>query len=215
MIGRVVFSHKRAVERPARSLPAQAQFHAGRRVGKHLAAESAVGVSCGTEGNGAGNFRKKTSAVRIVGIDGHDLVRSGDGGEKFFLGGKIVFHPVVVVEVILRQIGEHGSGKLHTGNSVLIQRMGGHFHNGRVDARPAHGGQTFVNFQTAGRGEGSRFFMSRPAIADRAENADSRTAGFPRMFQQIGAGRLAVRARYADDGEGQMFRAEICRSQPS
>lgn len=104
------------------------------------------------------------------------LVRAGDGGEQLSLCGEIIFHAVVIVEVILCQVGEQCAGKAHSGNTVLIQRMGGDFHDCGVDARIPHGGKTFMDIHAARRGQGGGFLVSRPAVAHRAQHADPAAA---------------------------------------
>ena len=172
-IGGVVSAYQGSGQEPAFPLPCQPQLHAARRVGKHGTGEARSGPGrrkVEAERHSMGQLLQQTESVRIVGVDRHDLVRARHGCKQFPLGGEIVFHAVMVIKVILRQIGKQCSGKLHPGNAVLIQGVRRDFHDGNVHSCIAHGGKAFMNVQTARSRQRSFFFMAGPAIAHRAQH---------------------------------------------
>ena len=52
------------------------------------------------------------------------------GSEQLSLRLKVVFHRAVQVQVILGQVRKTGHGVLHAVDTVVINRVGGHFHRG-------------------------------------------------------------------------------------
>ena len=53
--------------------------------------------------------------------------------------------------MIARQIGEYRGMKAHAGAAILIERVRGHFHRHRIEARGAQCGQQPVQRERIGR----------------------------------------------------------------
>ena len=211
-IGRVVTAHQGGGQFPGHALapvsPGQAQTQAVGRIGQQFARQKrTVRAAFGQPvSRRAGHVVQQAAAVGVVGVDRHGFVAFGRVEEQAAFGLEIAFHVAVVVQMVLGQIGEQGPGEAQTGHAALIESVGRHFHNGRRHARRAHGGQIFVDGQATRRGQGRGFIMAGPTIADRAHHADRAPRGTVQMFQQIGAGGLAVGAGDADEGKGQTRR---------
>jgi hypothetical protein len=91
-------------------------------------------------------------AVGIVEIDHRHAVLGQKLGEEPQLGVEIGLHRAVVVEVILREIGEGrraGADRLHP---PLVQPVGGRLHRHAVDPVGADIGQERLQRQGVGRG---------------------------------------------------------------
>ena len=77
------------------------------------------------------------AAERVVDVDHARLqVRAR---EQPRLGGAVVFHGAVIVEMIARQVGERGGAEAHGADARLVERVRGHFHRdaGGAAARAA------------------------------------------------------------------------------
>ena len=48
--------------------------------------------------------------------------------KQFLLGRAVLFHRAVIIEMVAREIGEHGNVELDAVDTVLIERVRRHFH---------------------------------------------------------------------------------------
>lgn len=148
-------------------------------------------------------------AVHIVGVGGHGLVRARNIREKMALGPEIALHVLVIVEVILRQVGEAGPGKGHVLHTLLIDGVGGGFHDTDITAGLCHLGDIFVQADGIGRSQGRSLRMAGPAVAHCPHDSDLMAERGKESFQQIGAGGLAVGSGDANDGHRQFIRVRL------
>ena len=69
--------------------------------------------------------------VRIILVEDRDPGRSSQGAiEQFRLCGEVVLHGAVVIEMIAGEVGEDSHVKMQTGNSFLVESVGGDLHDG-------------------------------------------------------------------------------------
>ena len=129
------------------------------RTGKHPARKVAPGGSGGRQAkaDGVGNHPRQTGSPRVVRADSHHAIREGPAvliKEQLGLGLEIRLHIVMVVEVILRQVREHGPAEADARNAVLIQRVRRDFHKGHIHIGGAHIGQHGMHVEAVRRGHG-------------------------------------------------------------
>ena len=148
-------------------------------------------------------------AVQIVGVGGHGLVRARDIREEMALGPEIALHVLVIVEVILRQIGEAGPGKGHVLHTLFIDGVGGAFHDADVAAGLCHLGNISVQADGIRRSQGRSLRMAGPAVTHCPHDTDLMAKRGKEPFQKVGAGGLAVGAGDADDGHRQFIRVRL------
>ena len=71
-------------------------------------------------------------------------------GEQAPLGGEVVLHVRVVVEVVARQVGEERGGEAGAGHPALGERVGGDLHRARRVPRVAHAGEQRLQVDASG-----------------------------------------------------------------
>ena len=91
------------------------------------------------------------------------------GLEEQGLRRKILFHRVVEVQVILRQVGENRHLKFTTLHPSLGQGMGANFHHGIVRPGRSGIGQLLLQLHRKGRGMNRRLLKARPTHHQRAQ----------------------------------------------
>ena len=107
-------------------------------------------------------FCHKVSVICIYGVGYHTARKIGDNGNpvriirignRFFTVFKedpfclkIIFKSFMIIQMILRQIGESGNVKSESVYSALRKRLGGYFHNAVFAALPHHQGKQFLQF---------------------------------------------------------------------
>ena len=101
---------------------------------------------------------------------------------------------VMVVQVILRQVGERRNGECGVPRAIEVERMRAHLHGHDVAARIAHAGEQLLQIGRFRRGM-SRF-LGLVADADAHGSDDARALPrYPRdVLYQVGRGGLAVGA---------------------
>ena len=114
----------------------------------------------------------------------------------------VFFHAVVVVQMVTRQVGEHGGAEGRAVDAVLVEPVAGHFHGNTGCAVLLELAQQGLQGNGVGRGVRGGLQAAPIAVADCADNG----AGLRFLFQNInrlrqplGDGRFAVGAGYADD----------------
>src|SRR5699024_6742218 len=78
-------------------------------------------------------------------VDHHHGGAGTAGPEKFGLGGEVVVHGAVQVQVVLGQVGEPGDVEDHPVDALEGDGVGGHFHGGRIQAALPHERQEAVH----------------------------------------------------------------------
>ena len=118
--------------------------------------------------------------------------------EQLGLSGYVVFHRLVKIEVILRQIREYGRIEFNTGYAVQGQGMARYFHDDVGHALFVHERQEALQLDDVRRRvvNGQLFVVDEGV--NRAENADMMAGSPQNMGDDMGRRRLAVRAGYAD-----------------
>ena len=86
-------------------------------------------------------FISKPLAERVVGIDDNWGVRFKVSGKEQFFCLIVVFHCAVDVQMILRQVREHGGSEMCRSDALLIKPEGGYLHDGILTAGIRHAAQ--------------------------------------------------------------------------
>jgi len=140
------------------------------------------------------------TAKGVVGID--DRVLQPFPNKQLLLGGGIVFHRAVVIEMILRQVGEHGRLEGHAMRARLRQSMRGHFHGDMACTLIAQLRQPALQGHRVERGMGRALQRARKTIAHRPQHRALVTQSGKSLRQPVGDRGLAVGAGYADRPHG-------------
>ena len=85
------------------------------------------------------------------------------------LGGEILFHRAVVVEMIAREIGKDGDVEGNAVNALLLERMGGDFHHRFGAAAFKRAREELIQFKRFGRGVRGGKALVLDAIFDGAD----------------------------------------------
>ena len=85
------------------------------------------------------------------------------------LGLEVVLHRGVVVEVVLREVGEHGARETAARHPLLRQGVGTHLHRRQTATGGGSLGELPLQEVGKGRGVGGRDAVARPAVHQRAE----------------------------------------------
>src|SRR4029077_8068418 len=134
-------------------------------------------------------------AIGVVNIDDAAARRSRAGTLKqASLGGEIILHGVVEIEMIARQIGENGNGKAAAPKTIEGQRVRTAFQNRVRAARPDDFGKETLQIERFGRGGSGRIGFERRAIFDGAEKTAPQTGGADDRIEQKTRGGLAIRS---------------------
>ena len=131
----------------------------------------------------------------LVHVDGG--VARHAGGKQQLLGREIVVHRAEEVEVILREVCVGRRLKHHADQLAQIQRVGGNLHAHDLHARVGHDAQNFKHFNRVRRGQMARQLRLTRDAARRADNAAAHARAFNDALEQVGRGRLALRAGHA------------------
>ena len=114
----------------------------------------------------------------------------------------VFFHAAVVVQMVARQVGEHGGAEGRAVNAVLVKPVAGHFHGNTGRAVLLESAQQGLQGNGVGCGVRGGLQAAPIAVADRADNG----AGLRFLFQNInrlrqplGNRRFAVGAGHPDD----------------
>ena len=142
-------------------------------------------------------------ARRVVDVDDGRLAllraQLADVLEQLRLRELVIFHRLMIIEVVLREVREDRRVKLDARDAVLVERVRRDFHDDVVHAFVAHECERVLQLDDVRRRVVDRQHLVLDHDLDRADEADL----FARMAQnrarQIARRRLAVRARDADD----------------
>ena len=143
----------------------------------------------------AGERLSQQAAVGIVQVEHRRIAH----GKEPALGGKVLLHRVVEVQVVLGEVGEHRHLEVEPVHPVLGQRMGGDLHHHILTARRRHLGQQRLELVGVrggvfgGEGDGVDL------VFHRADEPGPVAGGGKQMLDQKDAGGLAVGAGDADE----------------
>ncbi len=148
---------------------------------------------------------KLRHARPVAGIDAAERGRARMAVRKLreqaLLGLEVRLHRSVVVEMILREVGEGGGLEAQERGALLVQRVGGDLHHRRVAAGAAHRGQQPLQLTGVGRGPRGRNRAAAVLDLYGGQQAGRAAAGTQQLAQQPGGGGFAVRA--GDAGHAQ------------
>ncbi len=82
-------------------------------------------------------------AIAVVEV-GESERRAGQPVEKRFLGGKISVDRLVIIKMVAGEIGEHASGEMQSGYTVLVGGVGAYLHCGHRASGHHHAVQKLV-----------------------------------------------------------------------
>ncbi len=134
-------------------------------------------------------------ARRVIQVDDGRAALLPEHREELSLGGEIVFHRFVEVEVILGQVGEDGDVKGTLRHPMQHQGVGGDLYNGGVRPLTTHPPEERLQIRGL-RGGPLCLAADPPApVLDRPDNPGPVAAGLERRLDQIAHGRLAIGPR--------------------
>jgi hypothetical protein len=107
----------------------------------------------------------------------------------------------VVVEVIGRQVGEDGDLVVEAVHALLVEGVGGDLHGAGRTALIDHAAEGPLQLDRSRCGEGRLVGLAPRAHLDGAEQARRAAEGVEQVVHEPRDGRLAVRARHADDSQ--------------
>ena len=111
--------------------------------------------------------------------------RSPGDAEQARLRRAVGLERAVVVEVVAREVGEHGGVEAHRRHAVLVQRVRGHLQPHRARAGVARRGQPPLHAHRVGRREARVRGASGAAEAERAEVPAAAADEFGGLRQQV------------------------------
>ncbi len=130
--------------------------------------------------------------------------------EEQALGGEVVLHGLVVVEVVAREIGEDGHVEVDSGHASLVERVARDFGDEfGCAARHAFGHQ-LEQVARFGRGVDRRPHFAGHMIFNGADENRLARGGIQQRFGQKGRGGFAVGAGDSGGGELAFGMAEEC-----
>ena len=152
-------------------------------------------------GHGGVDLIHKLHTMRIVDVDDGDLrLGTGVAGEEAGLHVEVGVHRLVIVEVVAREVGEHGGAELQAQHALLVDTMGADLHHGLFAAGVAHLREHAENVEGLGGGLVRRDGAGAEVVVDRADETDALLAA-EQVLDQVGDGGLAVGSGDADDLE--------------
>ena len=143
--------------------------------------------------------RGKAGADRVADVD--DGVFEAGQAEQPRLRLGIALHRAVVVEVVAREVAERGDAQAHGVDAALVERVRGNLHRDVARAGVRERAQLPVQRDDVRRGQRTARHPRRKSRAERAEVRAATREAPGRRREQPCAGRLAVGAGDARDGE--------------
>ena len=151
----------------------------------------------------AGRMVEHRLACRIVDVDDGRLAllraRLADVLEELRFRELVVFHRLVVVEMILREIRKDRRVELDACDAVLVERMRRDLHDDIVHALRLHERERVLEFDDVRRRVVNRQHLVLDHDLDRANEADLLARMAQDRAREVARRRLAIRARDADD----------------
>jgi len=169
------------------------------------ASMSAVSASRSCSIANVSTTRPRSLAVAAIerpigGRDVHGRVIRERGREEARLRGDVRVDRAVIVEVVLRQVGEARDRETGAVDAVLIERMRRHFHRDRLDPGVAHAYEQRLQLRRLGSRVAEAFAPRRVARFDRADDSGAETAGVRDRLEEVARGGLPVRAGDSEHG---------------
>ena len=146
-----------------------------------------------------GDTVEKPAPVTVIDVDHRSsaLVRlPGQLVEQALLGREIGLHRLVVIEVVLRQVGEDRGIKLDVADAVLVQRVARCLHDRRAAIDIAHLAQQTLHIIRLGRGPRRGNFARSYHIAHGADEPARALGHVEQVLEQEGDSGFSVRSRH-------------------
>ena len=115
----------------------------------------------------AGRF--EGSEIGRIGVEHRRRAGPQQDAEQAQLGGAVILHRTVIVEMVARQVGEGAGGEGNPVETVLAETVARRFENQMVDAGPGEIGEVAVQRDRIGRGQRALHVMIRGVDAEGAE----------------------------------------------
>ena len=152
------------------------------------------------DATGAGEAFDQFATPKIVRIDHQRGTRRVSGDfEELHLGLEVLLHRAVVVEMVLREVGEDGGGKRQAMSAMLIERVRRNFHRASAAAMSAHLREQGLDFEALRRGVRGRHMLTAKVVKDGAEQSAAHLAEIHQMMREEGGGGFSIRASDADE----------------
>ena len=129
------------------------------------------------------------------------LIAPGRVLEQARLGGEVVLHVGMEVEVILGQVGEAGGGEADAGDTLELERVRRHLHGAGAVAGGDHPPQRRLQVDALGRRPRHRLDGAADPRLDRAQHPGRALGRLQDRLDEVDGGGLAVRAGHADDAQ--------------
>ena len=139
---------------------------------------------------------------RRLRVDDHRAARNEQIVEQPHLGGAVVLHRAVIIEMIAGQIRKSGGTDRYAFEAELIETMARCFERHALKSGLGHFMKLTVQFDRIRRGQTTRGFQSRPHEAEGTEARGLPTHGVPNLAGKGGDRSLAVGAGHSGDGFG-------------
>ena len=134
-------------------------------------------------------------------VDADDAAGGVVAREQQRLGLEVRVEGVVVVQVVLREVGERRDGERSVPRAQKVERVRAHLHGHHVAARVAHAREQVLQVGRFGRGVLGLLLRVADARPHRADDASALAADARDVLHQIRRGGLAVRAGDAHERE--------------
>src|SRR5271169_3161087 len=121
--------------------------------------------------------RRESRKFAAVTIQDCRLPRSQQLGKQPFLGGAVLPHVAVIVEMIAGQIGKASSGNREAVEAKLGETMARRLDRDVLDPLFAEGGEIAVEGDRVGRRQRARAASARPHQPERADTRREMAAG--------------------------------------
>ena len=159
-------------------------------------AGAVVGIAVQGEGHGGRELGLETAAVGAVDVDDRDR---RTGLEEAALGGEVVLHRRMEVEVVLGQVGEDGGGEMRAVGAVEGERMRGDLDRAGAVPDLEHPGEGGLEVDRLGRRVDHLAVNAADHRLDRPEQRGLLAAGLEELADQEGRRCLAVGPGDAND----------------
>ena len=176
--------------------------------GAPVAFADAVGADfCAGFARGGGEF----IGVVVVGVDYCDARCWIDRAvEEQALGGEVLLHGLVIVEMVAGEIGENGYVEIDSGDAALVEAMAGNFGDELGGSAADAFGHQLEEVARLGRGVDGRADFAGQMIFNCPDENGGARGGVEEGFGEEGGCRLAVGAGDAGGGERALGMAEEC-----
>ena len=173
------------------------ELHPPERLLYHTAA--IVGHALQTVGADAGSgVLHHHRAVAVVDVD-KGKGRGGQRVEEMLLGGYVVCHSLVEVEMVVGEVAEHPSGKRKPADAILHHGMTADLDKGILAAGIHHAAEHTVEFKGIGGGMGGGDFLLVYFVDNGGEQSSMVTVAAEKAVQKGDSSGFAVGTCHADE----------------